>query len=147
MKKKTVKEVKMHKFLVFCMQISRFCANSEKFAPSHDGMTVTFRNSGHSNIETGICCYWSAYHNYSYVTWSMKMDVVVVEKCLAFCQGLVESKIKFTFNLSFGKDALIFFKQGAPVHKKVAKPAEKREKKEGKKNWQEKKHCQSFWNL
>ena len=39
----------------------------------------------------------------------MKMDVVVVEKCLAFCQGLVESNNKFTFNLSLAQDALIFY--------------------------------------
>ena len=38
----------------------------------------------------------------------MKMDSVVVEKCLAFCQELVESNNKFTFNLSLGKDAFIF---------------------------------------
>ena len=38
----------------------------------------------------------------------MKMDVVVVEKCLAFCQGLVESNNKFTFNLSLAQDAFLF---------------------------------------
>ena len=36
------------------------------------------------------------------------MDVVVVQKCLAFCQGLVESNTKFTFNLSLAQDAFIF---------------------------------------
>ena len=36
--------------------------------------------------------------------WSMKMDAPVLEKCLAFCQGLDESNPKFTINVSLGKD-------------------------------------------
>ena len=45
MKKNTVKEVKMHKFLV-CPYKYRDSAQSHKnFARSHDHETVTFRNS------------------------------------------------------------------------------------------------------
>ena len=36
------------------------------------------------------------------------MDVSVLEKCLAFCQGLVESNTKFSLNLSLGKDVFNF---------------------------------------
>ena len=43
MKKNLVKGVTIHKLLL--MQISRFCAESEKFALLHDHETVTFRNS------------------------------------------------------------------------------------------------------
>ena len=43
---KTVKEVKVHTFLV-CACISQDFAQSQKiFARSHDSETVTFRNSG-----------------------------------------------------------------------------------------------------
>ena len=45
MKKKTVKEVKMHKFLVFACKSQDFAQIQKKFARSHDRMTVTFRNS------------------------------------------------------------------------------------------------------
>ena len=43
-KKKTAKEVKMHKFLT-CACKSQYFAQSQKiFARSHDRVTVTFRN-------------------------------------------------------------------------------------------------------
>ena len=45
MKKKTVKEVKMHKFLVFACKSQDFAQIQKKFARSHDRVTVTFRNS------------------------------------------------------------------------------------------------------
>ena len=45
MKKKTVKEVKMHKFLVCTCKSQDFAQSQKNFARSHDRMTVTFRNS------------------------------------------------------------------------------------------------------
>ena len=45
MKKKTVKEVKMHKFLVFACKSQDFAQIQKNFARSHDRVTVTFRNS------------------------------------------------------------------------------------------------------
>ena len=36
------------------------------------------------------------------------MDVLVMEKCLDFCQGLVQSNHKFSFNFSCGKDTFNF---------------------------------------
>ena len=49
---KTVKEFKMHIFLV-CAQKSRDFAQSQKFfARSHDRETVTFRNSGCNSLLT-----------------------------------------------------------------------------------------------
>ena len=36
------------------------------------------------------------------------MDIPVLEKCLAFCQGLVQSNQKFSFNFSCGKDNFNF---------------------------------------
>ena len=36
------------------------------------------------------------------------MDVLVLEKCLAFCQGLVETNTKFSLNLSLGMDVFNF---------------------------------------
>ena len=46
MKKKTVKEVKMHKFLVFACKSQDFAQIQKKFAPLHNRETMTFRNSG-----------------------------------------------------------------------------------------------------
>ena len=46
MKKKTVKEVKMHKFSVSTCKSLDFARSQKKIARSHDGETVTFRNSG-----------------------------------------------------------------------------------------------------
>ena len=45
MKKKTVKEVKMHKFLVCAYKSQDIAQSEENFARSHDRETVTFRNS------------------------------------------------------------------------------------------------------
>ena len=45
MKKKTVKEVKMHTFLVCACQSQDFAQSQKVFARSHDRETVTFRNS------------------------------------------------------------------------------------------------------
>ena len=45
MKKKTAKEVKMHKFLARACKSQDFAQIQKKFAQSHDCMTVTFRNS------------------------------------------------------------------------------------------------------
>ena len=45
MKKKTVKEVKMHKFLVCACKSQDFAQSQKFFAQSHDRETVTFRNS------------------------------------------------------------------------------------------------------
>ena len=42
---KTVKEVKMHKFLVSAYKSQDFGQSQENFARSHDPETVTFRNS------------------------------------------------------------------------------------------------------
>ena len=33
----------------------------------------------------------------------------MVQKCLAVCQGLVESNIRFTFNISLAQDVFIFY--------------------------------------
>ena len=38
----------------------------------------------------------------------VKMDIVVVEKCQAFCQALITGNHKFTFSLSMGKDNFNF---------------------------------------
>ena len=38
----------MQDFSSLGAHISRFSANSQNFAPSHDGETVTFRNSVHT---------------------------------------------------------------------------------------------------
>ena len=40
--------------------------------------------------------------------WSVRMDILVMEKCLAFFQGLVQSNNKFSFNFSCGKDTFNF---------------------------------------
>ena len=48
-KKNTVKEVKMHNFLVCAYKSQDFAQNLKKFAQSHDCMTVTFRNSAEMN--------------------------------------------------------------------------------------------------
>ena len=45
MKKKPVKEVKMHKFLVCLYKYQDFAQSQKNFARSHDCETVTFRNS------------------------------------------------------------------------------------------------------
>ena len=45
MKKKTVKEVKMHKLLVCSCKSHDFAQSQKKFTLSHDRETVTFRNS------------------------------------------------------------------------------------------------------
>ena len=45
MKKKTVKEVKRHKFLVCACKSQNFGQSQTNFAWSHDRETVTFRNS------------------------------------------------------------------------------------------------------
>ena len=45
MKKKTVKEVKMHEFLVCAFKYQDFAQSQKIFAQSHDRTTVTFRNS------------------------------------------------------------------------------------------------------
>ena len=53
--------------------------------------------------------------------WSIKMDGVVIEKSLAFWRGLVESNIKFTFNLSLDRMLLFLTTrswQKAPVWKR-----------------------------
>ena len=43
---KTVKEVKLHKFLVCAYKSQDFVQSQKNFARSHDRETVTFRNSG-----------------------------------------------------------------------------------------------------
>ena len=45
MKKKTVKEVKMHKSLVWACKTQDFAQSQTNFAWLHDCETVTFRNS------------------------------------------------------------------------------------------------------
>ena len=45
MKKKTVKKVKMHKFLVCECNSQDFAQGQKKFAWSHNRMTARFRNS------------------------------------------------------------------------------------------------------
>ena len=45
MKKKAVKEVKMHKFLLSAYKTQDFAQSQENFARSYDRVTVTFRNS------------------------------------------------------------------------------------------------------
>ena len=45
MKKKTVKEVIIHIFLVYSYKSQDFAQSNRNFARSHDRMTVTFRNS------------------------------------------------------------------------------------------------------
>ena len=45
MKKKTVKEGKMHIFLVYACKSQDFAQNQKFFAWSHNRDTVTFRNS------------------------------------------------------------------------------------------------------
>ena len=52
MKKKTVKEVKMHKFLVFACKSQDFAQIQKNFARSHDRVTVTFRNSESTPIDS-----------------------------------------------------------------------------------------------
>ena len=42
---KTVKEVKMHTFLVYACKSQDFALNQKFFAQSHNNETVTFRNS------------------------------------------------------------------------------------------------------
>ena len=46
MKKKTVKEIKMHKLLVCACKSQDFAQSQKKFVRSHDRETVTFRNFG-----------------------------------------------------------------------------------------------------
>ena len=41
-------------------------------------------------------------------SWSLKIDVLVLEKCLAFCYVLVETNAEFSFNIPMGKDAFNF---------------------------------------
>ena len=63
------------------------------------------------------------------------MNVVVVEKCLAFCQGLVESNNKFTFNLSLAQDAFIFDNKelaNSSCEKKKKSPSQLRREKKRK---------------
>ena len=45
-----------------------------------------------------------------YLAWplSKKMDSNVVEKCLAFCQALVNANKTFSLNLSINKDSFVF---------------------------------------
>ena len=45
-KKNTLKEVKMHKFLVCAYKYQDFAQSRNNFARSHDRETVTIRNSG-----------------------------------------------------------------------------------------------------
>ena len=45
MNTKTVKEVKMHKFLVCACKYQDFAQSQKFFARSHDRETATFRNS------------------------------------------------------------------------------------------------------
>ena len=40
--------------------------------------------------------------------WAVKMGVSVMEKCLDFCQELIMSNHKFSFNFSIGKDNFNF---------------------------------------
>ena len=47
-------------------------------------------------------------NNFCDVPWSTKMDADVVNKCLAFCQGLVSLGQHFSFNLSLGKNHFNF---------------------------------------
>ena len=50
MKKKTVKEVKMHNFVVRTCKSQGFAQSQKLFARSHDRETVTFRNSAFGSI-------------------------------------------------------------------------------------------------
>ena len=45
MKKKTVKDFKINKFLVCACKFQYFAQSQKTFAQSHDRVTVTFRNS------------------------------------------------------------------------------------------------------
>ena len=51
MKKKTVKEVKMHNFLVCGCKYQDFAQSQKFFARSHDRDTVTFRNFAGPSID------------------------------------------------------------------------------------------------
>ena len=46
MKKKTAKEVIMHKFLASACKYQYFAQSQKKFARSHDRTTARFKNSG-----------------------------------------------------------------------------------------------------
>ena len=46
MKKKTLKEIRMHKFLVCAGKSQDFAQSQKSFERLHDCETVTFRNSG-----------------------------------------------------------------------------------------------------
>ena len=54
MKKKTVKEVKIHIFLVYAYKSQDFAQSNRNFARSHDRMTVTFRNSVENNLGKAV---------------------------------------------------------------------------------------------
>jgi hypothetical protein len=45
-KKKTAKEVKMHKFLTCACKSQDFAQSQKNFAQVHDRLTMTFRNFG-----------------------------------------------------------------------------------------------------
>ena len=53
MKNKTVKEVKIYKFLVCACKSQDFAQSQKNFARSHDHETVTFRNSACVLSEAG----------------------------------------------------------------------------------------------
>ena len=62
--------------------------------------------------------------------------MVVVEKCLAFCQGLVESN-KFTFNLSLAEDAFIFDNKELATNSSCEKKKESPSQLRREKKWKE----------
>ena len=55
MKKTTVKEVKMHNFLVCACKSQDFTQSQKNFARSYDRETVTFKNSGTFYLLKYIC--------------------------------------------------------------------------------------------
>ena len=60
------------------------------------------------------------------------MDVSVLEKCLAFCQGLVVSNTKFSLNLSLGNYIFNFH------NKELDESSWKKNKKSPSQLWREK---------
>ena len=54
MNTKTVKDAKMHKFLVCACKYQDFAQSQKFFARSHDRETVTFRNSAYCGCALGI---------------------------------------------------------------------------------------------
>ena len=64
MKKKTVKVVEMHQFLVCPCKSEDFAQSQENFAPLHDHETVTFRSSV-PELDSGSRIHTKTYNDHS----------------------------------------------------------------------------------